>query len=306
MPSKLLQKIRHIADENSLKNFKSKEQYLQFVKYNLNLASPQIAAKPFIVNCKHFPRSISATSIETLIRNPYAFYARNILRLYPIKELTLDSMSAEFGTLLHKIIALYNSNHQQSFLSIAEKEFNDAGVDEYVRKLWWPKICVLAEEYTKFSLARGEKLQNVYSEIAGKMQLEYGEKKVQITAIADEILVTKEGAVEILDYKTGAPPSASDVLSGLSPQLILEAMIVRHNGFPHITKTQTDKLAFIKISSSEPFLSQIILPDFNIDQHLNALQKLLAYYVTCDVYYPIMPNKPHIPKYNDYKHLGRK
>jgi ATP-dependent helicase/nuclease subunit B len=306
MSSKLLQKLIYIADDDSLKSFKSKEQYLQFLKYNLNLVSKAPEPKPFVVKHSNFPKSISATSVEMLIRNPYAFFARNILRLYQVKELTPESMSSEFGTLVHKIIALYNASLDKDFLNIAKQEFQDASIDEFITKLWWPKICILADEYNKFSMARSENIANLYSEIAGKMQLHYGDKKLQITAIADEIVIKKDGSVEILDYKTGAPPSAKDVLSGLSPQLVLEALIMHNAGFEGITGAQTDNVIFVKISSSKPHLSQTVISELDLPKHLEGLTKLLSYYATADSCYPVLPNKAYGPKYNDYRHLGRK
>jgi ATP-dependent helicase/nuclease subunit B len=48
---------------------------------------------------------------------------------------------------------------------------------------------------------------------------------------ADRIDLRRDGQVEVLDFKTGTPPSARQVLLGLAPQLGLEAAMVRGGGF---------------------------------------------------------------------------
>ena len=49
----------------------------------------------------------------------------------------------------------------------------------------------------------------------------------KLTVRADRIELLKDGRYAVLDYKTGAPPSDKQVLTGLSPQLTLEAAIMR-------------------------------------------------------------------------------
>jgi len=53
------------------------------------------------------PTSLSVTEIETLIRDPYAIYARHILRLEPLDDLGAAPDLAERGTILHAIFAAF-------------------------------------------------------------------------------------------------------------------------------------------------------------------------------------------------------
>ena len=52
-----------------------------------------------------------------------------------------------------------------------------------------------------------------------------------LTVRADRIECLADGRYAILDYKTGAPPTERQVRTGLSPQLTLEAAILRQGGF---------------------------------------------------------------------------
>ena len=51
---------------------------------------------------------------------------------------------------------------------------------------------------------------------------------------ADRIECLADGRYAILDYKTGTPPTEPQVRTGLSPQLTLEAAILRKGGFKDI------------------------------------------------------------------------
>ena len=55
-----------------------------------------------------------------------------------------------------------------------------------------------------------------------------------LSARADRIERRRDGSFAILDYKTGQPPTGKQVRMGLSPQLTLEAAILREGGFESI------------------------------------------------------------------------
>jgi len=68
-----------------------------------------------------------------------------------------------------------------------------------------------------------------------------------VTAKADRLEL--RGAVaDVLDFKTGAAPSAKQVQSGLSPQLTLTAAILRRGGFAEIGPVEPGQLAYIRVS----------------------------------------------------------
>jgi ATP-dependent helicase/nuclease subunit B len=305
IPSRLLQKLLVLVDKHKLESLYSKNQYLEFLRYHLSSANTLSNQDKLLVNRQDFPVSISVTSLELLIRNPYGFFARNILKLYPVKELSLESMNAEFGVMIHKIISMYNSS-SKDFLDIAEQELEDSSVNEFIKNLWWPKICSIAKAYTTFDQNRRENIKSIHSEIHGEMLMKIEGKEYKVTAIADEIIVTKDNKAYILDYKTGTVPSAKDVLSGLAPQLIVEGLILQNGGFKGLPKHTPSQVVFIKLSSSDPFLSEISLNDIDFELHYGGLKNLLLHYIAADSSYPPSPNKNYSPKYDDYKHLGRK
>ena len=109
----------------------------------------------------------------------------------------------------------------------------------------------------------------------------------------------------ILDYKTGSVPNKKDVLSGLSPQLILEGLILQRGGFNNIPRHEVEKIVFVKLASSEPYLTEIVISDIDFQQQYEGLENLLMHYCQ-DATYKVSPNEEYAPLYDNYKHLGRK
>ena len=107
----------------------------------------------------------------------------------------------------------------------------------------------------------------------------------------------------ILDYKTGGIPLKKDVLSGKSPQLIIEALIALEAGFG-MTITEVEKLIYVKISSSKPYikLTEIELTHSELEAHKLGLKSFLEYYVTNKRFSMSID----LLKYNDYKYLARR
>ena len=70
---------------------------------------------------------------------------------------------------------------------------------------------------------------------AAASQIPFGDERVQAAPCAPTASsACNDGRYAILDYKTGAPPTEKQVRTGLSPQLTLEAAILRQGGFKDI------------------------------------------------------------------------
>ena len=74
-----------------------------------------------------------------------------------------------------------------------------------------------------------------------------------LSARADRIEQRHDGRFAILDYKTGQPPTGKQVRMGLSPQLTLEAAILREGGFKDIAAdSSVAELAYVRLSGNNP------------------------------------------------------
>jgi ATP-dependent helicase/nuclease subunit B len=94
----------------------------------------------------------------------------------------------------------------------------------------------------------------IKAEIPGEISipLDHG-RSFRLSARADRIERRQGGAYAILDYKTGQPPSDKQVRLGLSPQLTLEAAILREGGFPGIgAGASVSQLVYVRLSGNNP------------------------------------------------------
>jgi ATP-dependent helicase/nuclease subunit B len=74
-----------------------------------------------------------------------------------------------------------------------------------------------------------------------------------VSARADRIERHDDGRYAILDYKTGQPPTGKQVRMGLSPQLTLEAAILREGGFRGIAAgSSVGDLIYVRLSGNNP------------------------------------------------------
>ena len=123
----------------------------------------------------------------------------------------------------------------------------------------------------------------------------------------------RDGGIAIIDYKTGMPPSQTDVASGFAPQLPLEAAIAQDGGFKDVPAGPPASMAFWKLSGGDPAgeIREIDTKRMKTTPAelardavagVNVLAKAFADEKTP---YLSVPHPDHAPKYSDYVHLAR-
>jgi ATP-dependent helicase/nuclease subunit B len=101
-----------------------------------------------------------------------------------------------------------------------------------------------------------------------------------LRARADRIERGADGSYAILDYKTGQVPTEKQVRIGVSPQLTLEAAILRRGGFPDIAAgAAVAELVYVSLKGGEPAGEGKVIDFKDGDANLHAeraLEKLTA------------------------------
>src|SRR6058998_216526 len=95
-------------------------------------------------------------------------------------------------------------------------------------------------------------------------------KTIRMRARADRIERLAGGGYAILDYKTGQVPSEKQVRIGVSPQLTLEAAILRGGGFRDIpAQSSVAELVYVSLKGGDPAGLQVPIDfsDGNADLH---------------------------------------
>lgn len=256
------------------------------------------------------PKKISATNVEMLIRSPYGFKCKNLLKLKRLDNIYDNKFLSNFGNFMHKIIENYtlaydqnSSDKYKDILQIGKNLAKENSMEQM--GFFWPRFEAISRDFIDFDEKRRESTKGIYPEIYGEMKIPLKNNSVTISAIADRIDITNNGQIHILDYKTGALPTKAEVLSGISVQMIIEALIASEAGFKGIIG-QVEELIYVKISSSIPYISTSIIPITKEDltEHKKGLVKILSYYNEHSDY-RINYNSKYAPSYNDYAHLSR-
>ncbi|WP_431271162.1 PD-(D/E)XK nuclease family protein [Dankookia sp. P2] len=189
------------------------------------------------------PARISVTQVETLIADPYAFYARHVLRLRAIDPLDADAGALDYGNLVHAAMAGFvrrlsgqpwpgEDAARAWWADAARMALEEASPRPGLAAFWTPRLDRIGGFAIEQEAALRSDAGPVASlvELRGELPLRRDGREVVLTAYADRIDVTPQG-LRILDYKTGQPPSGDEVKDGRKPQLTLEAAIAAAGGF---------------------------------------------------------------------------
>jgi ATP-dependent helicase/nuclease subunit B len=256
------------------------------------------------------PTTLSATRIETWMRDPYAIYARYVLGLKPLDPLDADPGAADRGEAIHKAM--------DDFL----KAFPDALPDDAVDRLlafgrdafapmfqrpgvwafWWPRFQRVARWVVETERERRATWRNVASEAVGRASIE----GFKIEARVDRIDRGPTG-LAIVDYKTGSLPPPREVELGFAPQLAVEAVIAERGGFENLAG-KIEALAFWRLSGGAvPGEEKVAGKDVRklIEEAALGIEQLTAAFAREDTPYLSQPVPRFAPRYSDYRLLAR-
>jgi ATP-dependent helicase/nuclease subunit B len=122
------------------------------------------------------------------------------------------------------------------------------------RALWWPRFLRIAAWFAGWETVRRSDVGTIEAEITGEIPIPLDNERIfYLSARADRIERRHDGTYAILDYKTGQPPTGKQVRMGLSPQLTLEAAILRQGGFKGIAAgASVSELVYVRLSGNNP------------------------------------------------------
>jgi ATP-dependent helicase/nuclease subunit B len=185
------------------------------------------------------PRSLSITEIETLIRDPYAIYAKHILKLLPLEPLGREPDPALRGTLIHEALGDFIESWTGTFNAAAEVELASTGrrILDVIRdypdawSVWSIRFAAIAKWYVRWEAARAARVRERNAEVSGSLTVPLSDGIFSLRGRADRLDLMADATVEIYDFKSGTPQSNRTVFAGLTPQMTLEAAMVRAGGF---------------------------------------------------------------------------
>ncbi|MET3927321.1 double-strand break repair protein AddB [Devosia sp. 2618] len=200
------------------------------------------------------PRALSVTEVETLMRSPYDIYAKHVLRLRPLDPLGEAPDARERGTIIHDIFAAFvDTGHSvmapdaaDILDTIAKDKFGGLESIAERRDIWLRRFATAARQFLDYERSRDALVKQRHAEIDGEWTLHLAES-FKLRGRADRVDELTDGTLEIMDFKTGSPPSKSAMQAFEVPQLLLEAQMAHAGKLDHVTPAKTSALTYIKV-----------------------------------------------------------
>lgn len=240
-------------------------------------AAPRPAPRPPV---EARPKELPVTGIRTLIRDPYAIYARHILRLRPLDPLRPEPDARERGSVLHAILerfvaearGLPRAEARARLLSIAAEVLEAETPWPAARRLWHARLARVADWFLATEAARGG--VPVLTERAGAIALDGLD--FTLTARPDRIDRLEDGRLHILDYKTGTPPTEAQQRV-FDKQLLLEAAMAERGAFPTLGPAPVARITYVGLGTSPKQVTTPITPEITTAVW-DELHRLIAAY----------------------------
>jgi double-strand break repair protein AddB len=182
------------------------------------------------------PRSLRLTQVKTLIRDPYAIYARNVLRLMPLNPLMQAPDALLRGIVTHDALEAFGKAMRdeglqptaETFLQHVTRALAEKVPFPLARQLWHARMRRVAGSFAQDEAARQARAGLAHIEAEGEARLELLD--FTLTTRADRIDIDDRGGAYLYDYKTGNPPQPKEQ-KFFDKQLLLTAAMIERQAF---------------------------------------------------------------------------
>ena len=269
--------------------------------------TPPVAARP---------RRLSVTQVETWMRDPYAIFARHILGLRVLDPIDADPGAADRGNMIHDALDSFVRRYpdtlpddmQAALMAAGEAAFGDALALPGVWAFWWPRYRTVAEWFALVERSYRRDIATTHTEVMGALEIAGPAGAFRLIAKADRVDFLHDGTLSIIDYKTGATPSKTEIALGFAPQLPLEAALAMEGGFEGVPAAPVSCLEFWRLSGGDPPGQRLPAGDdvgVLAQTALAGLERLVARFDDPATPYLSQPDAGRAPRWSDYEHLAR-
>ncbi len=255
------------------------------------------------------PRKLSVTEIKRLIRDPYAVYAKHILRLRPLDPLVQAPDALLRGIVIHEILEQFIKDSVLDSALLTQENFlkrADALLAEHVawptaRKLWLARLERISGAFLSAEVTRRTDGGPIAFEADMKLRLD--PLDFTIVGRADRIDRNRRGALSIYDYKTGAPPTKAQQ-SKFDKQLVIEAAVAEEGGIDGLDPTSVAQAVFIGMGGT---YKEVLAPldEEPVDKVLDELKQLISAYLEPEQGFSARRMLHKDSDIGDYDHLSR-
>ena len=254
------------------------------------------------------PDKLSLTNIARLIRDPYAIYARYVLRLRPLDPLRQMPDARDRGIVLHDVLrqfVLTKPAHEPReaararLLAIAAQTLADTVPFPAARVLWLAKLERVADHFlTEEARWGGEPL---VVETMGKITLD--PLPFTLFGTPDRIDRLPDGRLLLIDYKTGTPPTEAEQRV-FEKQLIAAAALVTRGGFADLGPAEVAWISYVGLGAGKKTVETPVTDEL-LDEFWTGMQRLIGRYGMRDTGYVARRAMFQDRIAGDFDHLSR-
>ena len=211
------------------------------------------------------PDRLPLTGIARLIRDPYAIYARTVLRLFPLDPLRQAPDARDRGIVVHDVLrrfvltrpALEPRDEARARLMALAAEVLAAQVPfPAARVLWLARLDRGVDHFLDEEARWGGVPQIV--ETMGKITLD--PLRFTLFGTPDRIDRLPDGRLLLIDYKTGTPPTPSEQRA-FEKQLIAAAAMAERGGFADLGPSEVAWISYIGLGAAHKSVETRVTPD---------------------------------------------
>ncbi|MEO0547424.1 MAG: double-strand break repair protein AddB, partial [Pseudomonadota bacterium] len=179
LPSRWLQRLEMIAGENTSKAMKARgTRFLSWARQmDAPSGSPATINRPQPMPPVHVrPKRLSVTEIETWIADPYAIYAKHVLKLQPLEPLIRQPDAREKGVLYHRVMEDFvihrlDVTARTAFddhLQVAKYAFDAEELADDVMTVWLHRFSDALKPYLEWQAERVPTTRAIEVELFGR------------------------------------------------------------------------------------------------------------------------------------------
>lgn len=254
------------------------------------------------------PDRLSLTNIARLIRDPYAIYARHILKLYPLDPLHAAPDPRDRGMVVHEVLERFVKTRpkvetrveaRRRLLDIAVTVLAEQTPFPAARTLWLARLDRAADHFLTQDTRHGG--TPLIVETVGSVPL--SPLPFTLYGTPDRIDRLPDGRLQMIDYKTGSPPTEAQQRA-YEKQLLLAAAMAERGGFANLGPSDVAKISYIGLGAGEKAVETDMTPDL-LRQEWEKLITLIGRYMTRTTGYTARRAVFEDRYPGDYDHLAR-
>ncbi|MEM6383435.1 MAG: double-strand break repair protein AddB [Pseudomonadota bacterium] len=260
------------------------------------------------------PTRLSITDVETLIRDPYAIFAKRVLRLESAPGLAEPPGGRERGEIVHALLQrlahdldrLPVSAWPQAYERHARSLLEQVQAFPAIAAFWQRRLALMERAYLDHEETEQPDIARRFAEVSGRMELAFVGHDCVLSGRADRIDLHHDGSAVLTDFKTGDAPSEKQVDAGLAPQLPLSAAMLQAGGFEQLASPPVAVGRYLLLGKAKEALkprafdADRLRPAYALEQ----LEALWSSFLLGAPFRPLV--RPMTTRFEgDYHHLSR-